>query len=105
MHAHTHTHTTTSNYSISSQLSDYKREGLVEEGGQSGARQQAKTIHLHICTESLRSLLNYQQRKNRGDGQAGQNEVKLILFMKGDRYSHSVCMCERCVCFSEHVNQ
>lgn len=40
-------------------------------------------------TESHRSPLNCQQKKNRSDGQLEQNDAKVILFKTGGRYSSS----------------
>lgn len=48
--------------------------------------------HRHL-TKSHRSSFSCRRKKNGDDGQAEQNEVKLILFKRGDRYSRSVCMC------------
>lgn len=61
------------------------------EGGQSGARQQAENLSHRHLTKSRWSPFSRRQKKNRRDGQAEQNEVKVILLNGGDRYSHSAC--------------
>lgn len=68
---------------------------MQESGGWAKWRQAAgwkPFTHTHL-TKSHRSPFSCRQKKNRGDGQAEQNEVKVILFKRGDRYSHDVCMC------------
>lgn len=62
------------------------------EGGQSGARQQAENLSHRHLTKSRWSPFSCRQKNNRSDGQAEQNEVKVILLKRGDRYSHSACM-------------
>lgn len=63
------------------------------KGRRSGARQQAKSLSHGHLTKSHQSPFSCRQKKNRSDGQAEQNEVKVILFKCTDRYSHSVCLC------------
>lgn len=92
---HTQSNTTTGNCSVSSQLSYYNTGGgrwKRVEGGQSGARQQAENLSHRHLTKSCWSPFSCRQKKNRSDGQAEQNEVKVILLNTGDRYSHSACM-------------
>lgn len=62
------------------------------KGGRSGARQQAESLSHGHLTKSHQSPFSCWQKKNRSDGQAEQNEVKVILFKRIDRYSHPVCM-------------
>lgn len=64
-------------------------------GGRAKRRQAAgreNLSHRHL-TKSHRSSFSCRQKKNGDDGQAEQNEVKVILFKRGDRYSRSVCIC------------
>lgn len=58
-----------------------------ERAGKVAPSSGPKTFHSHRRMKSHRSPLSHQPRENRGDGHTEQNEAKVILFNRDDRYS------------------
>lgn len=90
-HTHTHNHRQVQCIFSTVPLQDRGFGGGDRREGKAAPGSRPKTFHTHL--KSHRSPFSCRRSKNRGDRQAEQNEVKVIPFKRGDRYSHSVCMC------------